>query len=112
MIEHGAALLEVSGELLADVILACKLSQIGQRTQRLNSKAGLVVLILDRKQRSAFDPAVANAHILCQAVRIVGRAQKLISTPQVVPLLAGESRVATLDRIVVDRNDEQGCCIG
>ncbi len=96
MIERRVAALKLRRELLADVVFADESRQIGERPQSLHTESGLVILILDGKQRTAFHPAMADADILREALRIIGRLQELVRAPDVVPLVARESEVAAL----------------
>ena len=72
LIERRFAALELRHNLLADVILADKPSKIGKSAQSLHCESCLVILILNWKQRSAFDPAMADAGILREALRVIG----------------------------------------
>src|SRR5215467_16389195 len=80
--------------------------------ERLNAKSSVVILILHRKQRPAFDPAMSHSSILGKAVGVVGRAQEFVGAPNVVPLLARKGQVTTLHRVVIHGDDQKWRCIG
>src|SRR6266700_2936522 len=54
------------GELLADVVFAREMSEVGQRRYGLGAKYTLIKLSLHRKQRTALNPTVAEAKVLRQ----------------------------------------------
>ena len=99
-------MIELGRKLLADVVFADEASEIGERVQRFNGKSRLVVLVLDRKQRSSYDTAVSNACILREALRVVGGVNELVGAADVVPFFTGESGVTALHCIIIHRDDE------
>ena len=105
-------MLELRGELLADIVLACKARQTGECVQRFDRQSRLVILILHRKQRTTFNPAMADARVLRQALSIIGGLHELVCAPHVVPFIARESYVSALHCIIIHRDDEQGSRIG
>src|SRR5579862_8256622 len=61
IVERGLVMFELRRKLLADIILSHQMRQIGKCSQRLNPEPGLIILVLHRKQRPAFHPAMADA---------------------------------------------------
>ena len=86
--------------------------QAGERSQSLRPQRALVKLGMDRQQRAAFHPAVADAKIPRQPLRIVSGKQELIRLPQAVPLLLGEGHVAARHHVIVHGDDVQRRRIG
>ena len=112
LVQSSLSMLEFRRELLGYIFLAQQAGQIGKRSQGLDGEPRLVVLVLHRKQRAAFDPAMTNTKILRKALRVISRSQKLVCAPDVVPLLARERYVAALHCIIIHRDDQQRRRIG
>src|SRR5207302_9762554 len=72
LIQRRMLALEGLREILADIIFANYAGQARKRAQSFGSQANLVKLLLDGKQRAAFDPTVPNADILRQALLVQG----------------------------------------
>lgn len=112
LIESRLFLIEFRCELFTDITFAQQSSKIRKRFECLDPKPCLVVLILDREQRTAFNPAVANSGVLRESLRIVRRVKKLISAPDVIPLGARKIDVSALHCIIIHRDDEERGRIG
>ncbi len=106
MIERRFPLRKLCRKLLADVVFSHESGQIRKRVQRLDCKPRLVILVLDRKQRSALDPSMADAKIFREALLVICRTHELVRAPQVVPFIAGKRYVPTLHCIIIHCDDE------
>src|SRR5258706_1177840 len=80
---------------------------MGERPQRFGSDTALIELGLDRKQRAAFNPAVTNAKVFWETLRIVGGAQEVVGVLQVRPFSFGKFGVAAVPDVVVHGYDEE-----
>src|SRR6266705_1954127 len=87
------------------------MSQIRKRPQRLDPQSRLIELGLHRKQRSAFHPAVPNSGVFRKAMFVLRRAQKLVGLPQTVPFFFCKRGVATLNDVIIHRDDVESSAV-
>src|SRR5262249_40557397 len=82
-----------------------------KRSESSRSKSALIDLAFHWQKRTAFHPTMSESSVLGQALSVIRRFQKLICTPDIVPMLIRECHITARSHIVIHGQDEQRSCI-
>src|ERR1700678_1893273 len=88
------------------------MGKMRKRTHRFEPQRCLIDLGPCRIERSTFDPTVADTDVLSEPLCIIGGLEKPIGSPQVVPFLPSELKVAATRHVIVHSNNEQRGGVG
>ena len=104
-------------EFLLERVCRCRvvsgeLREIRERAERNGAEAALIQLGFHREQRAAFDPAVADAEILREALRRRMSISEIDRPSTGCPIWFGEIDVAALRDVIVHRDDVERSRVG
>src|SRR5258705_12326507 len=112
LVDNLLKLFGLCGQFGRLVLFADESRDVRKAAQGGSSNAALVELAFDGEERPTFDPSVSDTKILRNALRVIGRLQKLVRLPETVPLTAYEFHVTALPEVIVHGDDVERGGIG